>query len=215
MFPNPFSGQVFRGLREDLNNLPVAFNIKFILKPKTMKKFMTIVAIATALFSCSPKQEGKTSQTEVSADPLAGSMSSLDEKSDAIKKQIEAYAAQDTNYTADVYADNIQVFYPSDTTADITDKKAFLADFKGQYKNWKEVKFDRVRVMTMKLNNGETWTSIWAVMLAKGAFTGKDILIPLHRAMLWEGDKIVRDIHLYDTKLIMEELAARAAAEKK
>jgi hypothetical protein len=30
--------------------------------------------------------------------------------------------------------------------------------------------------------------------------------------MLWQNDKVVRDIHLYDTKLIMEELAARAAA---
>jgi len=29
---------------------------------------------------------------------------------------------------------------------------------------------------------------------------------------LWQNDKVVRDIHLYDTKLIMEELAARAAA---
>ena len=40
----------------------------------------------------------------------------------------------------------------------------------------------------------------------------KDILIPLHRAVLWQNDKVVRDIHIYDTKLIMEELAARAAA---
>ncbi len=180
-----------------------------------MREIIMVMAVATALFSCGKKQEAANSKIESGTDPLAGTMTSLDEKSEAIKKQIDAYAAQDTTYTADVYADNIQVFYPSDTTADITDKKAFLADFKGQYKNWKDVKFDRVRVMTLTLNNGETWTSIWAVMLAKGAFTGKDILIPLHRAMLWQGDKIVRDIHLYDTKLIMEELAARAAAEKK
>ncbi|MFM7019734.1 MAG: hypothetical protein ACKOXC_02925 [Aquirufa sp.] len=180
-----------------------------------MKKFIMMVAVATALFSCGQKQAGTTSTADASADPLGGTMTGTDEKTQAIQKQMEAYAAQDTSYAADVYADNIRVYYPSDTTADITDKKAFLADFKGQYKNWKDVKFDRVRVITLKLNNGETWTNIWAVMLAKGAFTGKDILIPLHRAMLWQGDKIASDIHLYDTKLIMEELAARAAAEKK
>jgi hypothetical protein len=180
-----------------------------------MKKIIMILAVSTALFSCGQKQEGTASTAEASADSLGGTITSLDEKSQAIRKQMDAYAAQDTTYSADVYGDNIRVYYPSDTTADITDKKAFLADFKGQYKNWKDVRFDRVRVSTLKLNNGETWTSIWAVMLAKGAFTGKDILIPLHRAMLWQGDKIIRDIHLYDTKLIMEELAARAAAEKK
>jgi hypothetical protein len=37
----------------------------------------------------------------------------------------------------------------------------------------------------------------------------------LHRAIQWEGDKVVRDIHLYDTKQILEEIAAKAAAEKK
>jgi hypothetical protein len=180
-----------------------------------MKKIIMILAVSAALFSCGQKQEGAVSATDASKDSLGGTMTSTDAKAQAIQRQIEAYAAQDTSYNADVYADNIRVYYPSDTTADITDKKAFLADFKGQYKNWKEVKFDRVRVVTLKLNNGETWTNIWAVMFAKGAFTGKDILIPLHRAMLWQGDKIVRDIHLYDTKLIMDELAARAAAEKK
>jgi hypothetical protein len=137
----------------------------------------------------------------------------LDEKSQEIRYQMDTYASRDTTYSADVYGDNIRVYYPSDTTADITDKKAFLADFKGQYKNWKDVHFDRVRVSTLKLNNGETWTSIWAVMLAKGAFTGNDILFPLHRAMLWQGDKIIRDIHFYDAKLIKEELAVCAAAE--
>lgn len=180
-----------------------------------MKKIIMMLAVATALFSCGQKQDSTSATQEASADSLGGTLTNVDEKSQVIHKQLEAYAAQDTSYAGDSYADNIQIYYPSDTIVDIKDKKAFLADFKGQFKNWKDVKFDRLRVATLTLNNGETWTNIWCVMLAKGAFTGKDHVIPLHRAMLWQGDKIVRDIHLYDTKSIMEELAARAAAEKK
>lgn len=176
-----------------------------------MKKLCMMITVATAMFACGPKTEtGKA--VDSTSDALGGTMTSLDDKSKAIEAQLKAYAEQDTTWSGDAFADNIQVYYPSDTLVDIKDKKAFLADFKGQYKNWKNVKFDRLRVITLKLNNGEVWTNIWGVMLAKGNFTGKDILIPLHRAMLWQNDKVVRDIHLYDTKLIMEELAARAAA---
>jgi hypothetical protein len=178
-----------------------------------MKKLLMMIALATAMFACNPKTETSKSG-DATSDALGGTMSSLDEKSKAIEAQLKAYADQDTTWSGDAFADNIQVYYPSDTLVDIQDKKAFLADFKGQYKNWTNVKFDRLRVITLKLNNGEVWTNVWGVMLAKGSFTGKDILIPLHRAMLWQNDKVVRDIHLYDTKLIMEELAARAAAEK-
>jgi hypothetical protein len=109
----------------------------------------------------------------------------------------------------------VKIYYPSDTTVDLSDKKSFVADFKSQYNYWKSPRFDRARVITLKLNNGETWTNVWGVMMAKGNYTGKDILVPLHRAIQWEGDKVVRDIHLYDTKQILEEIAAKAAAEKK
>jgi hypothetical protein len=178
-----------------------------------MKKLLMMVAVATAMFACGQKTE-VVKTDDASVDALGGTMTSLDDKTKAIEDQLKAYSEQDTTWTGDAFADNIQIYYPSDTLVDIKDKKAFLADFKGQYKNWKEVKFDRLRVMTLKLNNGEVWTNIWCVMLAKGNFTAKDIMIPLHRAMLWQNDKVVRDIHLYDTKLIMEELAARAAAKQ-
>jgi hypothetical protein len=178
-----------------------------------MKKLVMMIAVTAAMFGCGPKTEtGKSVDT--TSDPLGGSMTSLDDKTKIIEAQLKAYAAQDTTYAGDGYADNIQLYFPSDTLVDIKDKKAFLANFKDQYKHWKDVKFDRTRVMTLKLNNGEVWTNVWCVMLAKGNFTGKDIMIPIHRAMLWQDDKIVRDIHLYDTQVVTEEIAARAAAEK-
>lgn len=180
-----------------------------------MKKLMMIVAVATAMFACG-QQKTETVKTDATeTDSLGGTMTGLDDKSKVIEAQMKAYAAQDTTYSGDGYADNVQVYFPSDTVVDIKDKKSFVADFKNQFKHWKDVKFDRPRVVTLKLNNGEVWTNIWCVMLAKGAFTGKDILIPIHRAMLWQNDQIVRDIHFYDTKVVMDEIAARAAAEKK
>jgi hypothetical protein len=179
-----------------------------------MKKLLMMVAAATVMFACGQKQAPTASSTESSADSLGGTTTSLDEKSKAIQLQLDAYIAQDTTYAADVYADNAQIFYPGDTLADLRDKQAFLADFKGQYKNWKEIKFDHLRIFTVKFNNGEIWTNFYGVMMAKGNFTGKDILVPIHRTMLWQNDKVVKDVHVYDTKLIMEELAARAAAGK-
>lgn len=173
-----------------------------------------MIAVATAMFACGQQKAETVKTNDAAADPLGGTMTGLDEKTKAIEAQLKAYTDQDTTWTGDAFADNIQIYYPSDTLVDIKDKKAFLADFKGQYKNWKEVKFDRLRVITLKLNNGEVWTNVWCVMLAKGNFTGKDIVLPLHRAMLWQNDRVVRDIHLYDTKVIMEELAARAAAKQ-
>lgn len=177
-----------------------------------MKKLVMMIALATVMFGCGQKTE--TVQADAVTDALSGTMTSLDDKTKVIEAQLKSYAAQDTTYTGDGYADNIQLYFPSDTLVDIKNKIAFLANFKDQYKHWKDVKFDRIRVMTLKLNNGEVWTNVWCVMLAKGNFTGKDIMIPIHRAMLWQNDKFVRDIHLYDTKVVEEEIAARAAAEK-
>jgi len=180
-----------------------------------MKKFMMMVAVATALFSCGQKQTDSAKESDTSTDSLGGTFTGLDEKSDVIRRQIDAYNAQDTTYAGEGYADNVKIYYPSDTAVDLSDKKSFVADFKAQYNYWKSPRFDRARVITLKLNNGETWTNVWGVMIAKGSYTGHDILVPLHRAIQWEGDKVVRDIHLYDTKQILEEIAAKAAAEKK
>lgn len=173
-----------------------------------------MVAVAMAMFACGQQKSEEVKTDAAATDSLGGTMTGLDDKSKVIEAQMKAYAAQDTSYSGDGYADDIQVYFPSDTIVDIKGKKTFVADFKNQFKHWKDVKFDRARVITLKLNNGEVWTNVWCVMLAKGAFTGKDILIPIHRAMLWQNDQIVRDIHLYDTKVVMEEIAARAAVEK-
>ncbi len=180
-----------------------------------MKKLLMMVAVATAMFACGQQKTDAVKTDASETDSLGGTMTGLDEKSKAVEAQTQAYIDQDTAYAGDAIDENIRIYYPNDTIVDVKGKQAFLADFKGQYKNWKNVKFDRLRVITLKLNNGEVWTNLWGVMIAKGSFTGKDILIPIHRAVMWQNDKVVRDIHLYDTKLIMEELAARDAAEKK
>jgi hypothetical protein len=37
----------------------------------------------------------------------------------------------------------------------------------------------------------------------------------VHQALKWENDKVVEEIHFYDTKLIVEEFTAMEAAKKK
>ena len=81
-----------------------------------------LMAVATALFSCGQKQDSAASTTEASADSIGGTFTSTDEKSQIIQNQIKAAFANDTTYKWDELADDIAVFYPSDTIPDIKGK---------------------------------------------------------------------------------------------
>lgn len=180
-----------------------------------MKKIIMMLAVATALFSCGQKQVEKDAKSDASTDSLGGTMTTLDAKTKSIQAQIKAYQTKDSTYKGEDLAENIQVYYPSDTTADLVGKKAYLADFFSNQNLWENANFGSLRVITLTLNNGEVWTNIWAIFTAKGKYSGKDILIPVHEAILWVNDKETKEIHFYDTKVVMDELAAKAAAEKK
>ena len=172
------------------------------------------MAVATALFSCGQKQEAAAT-TEASADSLGGTMSSTDEKSQIIQNQIKAAFANDTTYKWDEIADNIAVYYPGDTIPDIKGKKAYVADFTSNGQLWDNPRFSFLRVMTLKMNNGETWTNLWGTWHVKGKFTGKELVMNVHQAIKWENDKVTQEVHFYDTKAIVDEFAAMKAAEKK
>jgi hypothetical protein len=179
-----------------------------------MKKIFMLMAVATALFSCGQKQEAAAT-TEASADSLGGTMSSTDEKSQIIQNQIKAAFANDTTYKWDEIADNIAVYYPGDTIPDIKGKKAYMADFTSNGQLWDNPRFSFLRVMTLKMNNGETWTNLWGTWHVKGKFTGKELVMNVHQAIKWENDKVTQEVHFYDTKAIVDEFAAMKAAEKK
>ena len=180
-----------------------------------MKKIIMILAVATALFSCGQKQDSAASSTEASADSLGGTFSSTDEKSQIIQNQIKAAFAVDTTYKWDELSDDIAVFYPSDTIPEIKGKKAYLADFAANSTFWENPHFTFLRVITLKINNGETWTNVWGTWHAKGRYSGKDITLNIHQALKWENDKETQEIHFYDTKFVADEMAAKQAAEKK
>ncbi len=180
-----------------------------------MKKIIMIMAVATALFSCGQKQEAASTSTEASTDSLGGTFTSTDEKSQIVQNLIKASLANDTTYKWDEIADNIAVYFPSDTIPDIQGKKAYLEDFALNGKLWGDPRFTFFRVVTLKMNNGETWTNIWGTWHTKGKFTGKEMVMNIHQALKWENDKIAQEIHFYDTKFAMDEYAAMQAAEKK
>ena len=172
------------------------------------------MAVATALFSCGQKQEAAAT-TEASADSLGGTMSSTDEKSQIIQNQIKAAFANDTTYKWDEIADNIAVYYPGDTIPDIKGKKAYVADFTTNGQLWDNPRFSFLRVVTLKMNNGETWTNLWGTWHVKGKFTGKELVMNVHQALKWENDKVTQEVHFYDTKAIVDEYTAMQAAAKK
>lgn len=179
-----------------------------------MKKIFMIMAVATALFSCGQKQEAAAT-SEASADSLGGTMSSTDEKSQIIQNQIKAAFANDTTYKWDEIADNIAVYYPGDTIPDIKGKKAYVADFTTNGQLWDNPRFSFLRVVTLKMNNGETWTNLWGTWHVKGKFTGKELVMNVHQALKWENDKVTQEVHFYDTKAIVDEYTAMQAAAKK
>jgi hypothetical protein len=179
-----------------------------------MKKIFLIMAVATALFSCGQKQDSAAT-TEVSTDSLGGTMSSTDEKSQIIRNQIKAAMANDTTYKWDELAEDIAVLYPGDTIPDIKGKKAYLADFKANSSFWENPHFTFLRVVTLKMNNGETWTNVWGTYHAKGHYSGRDITTTIHQALKWENDKETQEIDFFDTKFVVDEMAAKEAAAKK
>ncbi len=171
------------------------------------------MAVATALFSCGQKQE--STATEASADSLGGTISSTDEKTQIIQRQIKAAMSSDTTYKWDELAENIEVYYPSDTIPDVKGKKAYLADFAMNRSFWANPHFTFLRVITLKINNGETWTNVWGTWHAKGRYSGKDITMNIHQALKWENDKETQEINFFDTKFVVDEMAAKQAAENK
>lgn len=174
-----------------------------------------LVAVTTVLFSCGQKQDAASSSTEASTDSLGGTFSSTDEKSQIIQEQIKAVMSNDTTYKWDALADNIEVYYPSDTIPDIKGKQAYIADFAANSNFWANPHFTFLRVGTLKMNNGETWTNLWGTWHATGRFTGKEYTVNVHQALKWENDKLVQEINFYDTKFVLDEMAAKAAKEKK
>ena len=173
------------------------------------------MAVATALFSCGQKQESSIVSVVDTADSLGGTFSSNDAKSQIIHNQIKAVTTGDTAYAWNELDENIKVFYPSDTIPDMVGKKAYKADFLANVSFWENPHFTFLRVVTLKMNNGETWTNLWGTWHAKGHFSGKEFTVNVHQAIKWENDKEVQEVNFYDTKFVMDELEAKKAAEKK
>jgi PKD repeat protein len=180
-----------------------------------MKKIIMIMAVATALFSCGQKQDSAASSTEATKDSLGGMMTSTDAKSLAVKAQIKAYTENDSaNYGVSI-ADNVKLYFPNDTVIDVQGKAGYVSTFLGQHKMYENINVSRLRVMTITLGNGETWTDTWAVWSAKGRASGKEVFVPIHIVDRWDGDKIVGEYHFWDNKANENEAAAMAAAAKK
>jgi PKD repeat protein len=179
-----------------------------------MKKIIMIMAVASALFSCGQKQDSATS-TEATKDSLGGMMTSTDAKSQAVREQIKAYTENDSTKYGVSIADNVKLYFPNDTVVDVQGKAGYVATFLGQHKMYENLSVSRLRVMTITLGNGETWTDTWAVWSAKGRASGKVVFVPIHIVDRWEGDKIVGEYHFWDTKANENEAAAMAAAAKK
>lgn len=172
------------------------------------------MAVASALFSCGQKQDAAAT-TEASTDSLGGMMTSTDAKSQAVREQIKAYTENDSTKYGVSIADNVKLYFPNDTVVDVQGKAGYVATFLGQHKMYENLSVSRLRVMTITLGNGETWTDTWAVWSAKGRASGKVVFVPIHIVDRWDGDKIVAEYHFWDTKANENEAAAMAAAAKK
>ena len=63
-------------------------------------------------------------------------------------------------------------------------------------------------IETKTYPNGNTWTSSWFFWKATSSVSGKTITIPIHIGFKWgEENKIVEEYHMYNPKLMEEELA--------
>lgn len=167
------------------------------------------MAVASALFSCAQKQDSAASSTEASKDSLGGIMTTSDEKTKIVLSQIDAYEKGDTINFAPAIDENIRLYVPTDTAAAIKGRAEYVATMLvGQHQLYENIVHKNKRVSTVTMNNGEVWTLIWSIWTADGKFTKKHITLPIHLALQWKGDKVVRELHFYDTHASIEEAAA-------
>jgi|TARA_B110000438_G_scaffold97070_1_gene96169 hypothetical protein len=171
-----------------------------------MKKIILISILSIVTISC--KNENKY-----------GYISIDDDKTEMIKKVFNSVSNEEITYLEEVFSSDL-IFTNSDNEE--FNKDEFIAGVKDIFDLFEDIKFDvdnmgdaeDSEIETNYYSNGLVWTAVWNNFSAKGKYSGKEISFPFHISYQWKGNKIIKEVQYFSTKVFDNEKIARENISK-
>jgi len=140
-------------------------------------------------------------------DPLSGKFSSHDEKSEILWRNMNLFSKADFSYVDEHLTENFTLKSAGDVNVVANGPSEAIEYWNGIHSIFDNITFDSEgRLMTFNLNNGEVWSAYFGTCYADGKFSKNKIAFPLHVWIQWDGDKIVHQVDMLDSKFITEEI---------
>jgi ketosteroid isomerase-like protein len=174
-----------------------------------MKKLLLCLFVSASLFSCNKAEDSAKSADQ---NPLSGTFTERDEKAQRLWTNLNLFTKEDFSFVNDYLAPNYEFRTSADTAVVAKGPEEATANWKKVHMLFKDMSFSEGRVHTFTLNNGEVHSAYFGRLTATGKFTNKTATVPMQIWIKWEGDKVIRQMDMVDSKLILEESAAAAAA---
>jgi hypothetical protein len=174
-----------------------------------MKKLLVCLLVSASLFAC---KESADSTKSADQNPLAGTFTERDEKAQKLFSNMNLFAKGDFSYVSGAVTPNFTLKNAGDTAVAARGVDGAIAYWKNLHVLFKDISFSEGRVHTFNLNNGEVYTAYFGDWTVTGKFTNKTFTAPIQVWVKWEGDKVVSQMDMLDSKKILEEAAAAPAA---
>ena len=177
-----------------------------------MKKLILCFLVSASLIACT-NQETKTAPTDV-IDDGAGTVTSLDAKSIALRKGFEAYMNNDSTNSYS-FADSVKLY---DAISDYVENgeikphfvglKAVINGLNMDHKLFNNIKLTTDNIKTVVFKNGSVYSSCWTIWTGTGNITKTKITAPVYIVYKWDGDKIATMTKIFDPTTYKLEIAA-------
>jgi hypothetical protein len=177
-----------------------------------MKKLFILSFAAFTVFAACNQPASTTNASQqnlptAAEDSLAGTFTSKDAKSARLLSIIKLFSKQDSSYLID-YAPNFTLKLMSDTAVVARGPEGFAAYHKNLHNLFTDINFSDGRTFTYNTNNGENWSAYFGQCTATGKNTKTKYLMPVNVWIRWDGDKIIEQVDIVDSKFSNAEMAA-------
>ena len=182
-------------------------NKNTIMKKLFILSFAAITVFAACNQSATTTDASQQSVPTAAEDSLAGTFTSKDAKSAKLLSTIKLFSKQDTSYLVD-YAPNFTLKLMSDTAVIARGPEGFAAYHKNLHNLFTDINFADGNTFTYVINNGEVWSAYFGQCTATGKNTNTKYVMPVNVWVRWDGDKIVFQSDVVDSRFANAEMAA-------
>lgn len=173
-----------------------------------MKKILLTILVSATLLSC---KEAVDSSKSADQNPLSGTFTERDDKAKTMYNNITLFAKADFSFVKETLSADFKLKNAGDTAVAASGHEGVIAYWQQLHTLFKDMSFSEGRVQTFYLNNGEVYTGYFGELTATGKYTNKTFIGPVQFMSKWEGDKMISQMDMVDTKKIFDEIAAAPA----